>query len=121
MHTGITRPRLAAVSYERGFDIDSLMLGVSDELRLYGVVLGGLLQSAFGSRGDCAQSVQVADLRSGNVFDIWDRCGKGARGCRLDENALLDANPVRRTAITDRGRSRRRQPLRTGRRAAVAA
>jgi hypothetical protein len=44
----------------------------------------------------------VVDLRSGNVFDIWDRRGKGARGCRLDENALLDADPVLRAAIADR-------------------
>jgi hypothetical protein len=78
------------------------MLGVCDELRLRGLSLGGLLQSSFGGRGGCAQSVLVADLRSGDVFDIWDRRGKGARGCRLDENALLDADPALRAAIADR-------------------
>jgi hypothetical protein len=61
---------------------------------------GGLLQSSFGGRGGCAQSVLVADLR--NDFDIWNRRGKGSRGCRLDENALLDAEPALRAAITDR-------------------
>jgi hypothetical protein len=93
---------LAAVVYQRGFDIDRLMLGVSDELRLRGLVLGGLLQSSFGGPGACAQSVLVADLRSDNVFDIWGRRRKDAGGCRRDEIALLDADPVLRTAINDR-------------------
>jgi uncharacterized protein len=64
--------------------------------------LDGLLQSSFGGHGGCAQSVLVAELRSGNIFDIWDRRGKGTRGCRLDENALQDADPVLRAAIADR-------------------
>jgi hypothetical protein len=98
MHTDVSRPRLAAVVYERGFDIDSLTLGDSDVLRLRSITLGALLQS---SSGGCAQSVLMADLRSGDVFDIWDRRGNGACGCRLDD-VLLDTEPALRTAITDR-------------------
>jgi Protein of unknown function (DUF2478) len=100
MHIDVTRPRLAAVvAYKRGLDIDRLLLDVCDELRLRGLSLGGLLQSSFGGHSGCAQSVLVAELRSGNIFDIWDRRGKGTRGCRLDENALLDADPGLRAAI----------------------
>ena len=83
----------------KGFEIDALLLGICDELRLRGLHIGGVLQSSHGARGQCAASVLVTDLRSGEVFDIWDRRGTGARGCRLDEGGLLDAEPAINDAI----------------------
>ena len=93
---------LAAISFARGFDIDALLLGVCDELRLRGVRVGGVLQSSFGRPGQCASSVLVTDLRTGDSFNIWSDRGTGARGCRLDENGLFEAEPVIRQAIADR-------------------
>jgi Protein of unknown function (DUF2478) len=101
MHT-LAGSRLAAIAYHRGFDIDKLLFNICEGLRTRGFSLGGLLQSSFGGDHGCADSVMVVDLRSGSAIDIWDRRGKGARGCRLDECRLLEAEPPLRVAITER-------------------
>jgi hypothetical protein len=92
---------LAAIRYARGFPIDALLLAVCDELRVRGMCVGGVLQSSYGLDGQCARSVLVTDLRSGEAFNIWDERGTGPRGCRLDEKALPDAEPAVRAAIRE--------------------
>jgi Protein of unknown function (DUF2478) len=94
--------RLAAVHYERGFEIDALLLAVCTRLRSSGVRLGGMMQMSSGDRGTCASSVEVVDLRSGEAFNIWEARGVCARGCRLDERGLIDAEPNLLAAIADR-------------------
>lgn len=91
---------LAAIRYTRGFAIDIFLLGICDELRLRGLSIGGILQSSLGPHDQCAQSVLVTDLRSGQAFNIWDDRGTGARGCRLDENGLFNAEPAIMGAIS---------------------
>jgi hypothetical protein len=61
---------LAAIIYQRGFDIDDLLLKACDELRSLGVRLGGVMQRATGHHGQCAASVHLVDLRSGASFNI---------------------------------------------------
>ena len=96
-------PPLAAIRYTRGFDIDRLLVDVCAELSATGMRLGGLLQISTGERGgNCAASVHVVDLRSRRSFDIWQDRGPCARGCRLDEAGLADAEVVLRDAILDR-------------------
>jgi nucleoside-triphosphatase THEP1 len=94
--------RLASIHFERGFEIDAMLLGICDELRLRGFRIGGVIQSSFGRKGQCASSVLVTDLRSGESFDIWNDRGSGARGCRLNENGLFEAEPAITAAIADR-------------------
>lgn len=43
MHDQIAPPRLAAINYTRGFDIDRLFVEVCAELSARGVRLGGFL------------------------------------------------------------------------------
>jgi hypothetical protein len=93
---------LAAIRYERGFDIDDLLLRSCGALRSCGLRLGGVIQQSSGDRGRCAASIHVVDLRSGEAFDIWEARGSCARGCRLDERGLLDAEPAIMAAIADR-------------------
>jgi len=95
-------PSLAAVHYERRFDIDGLLVEVSEALTNQGLKLGGLLQVSRGGVGGCATSVHVVDLRTRESFDIWEDRGACARGCRLDEGALLEAARVIDRAIEDR-------------------
>jgi hypothetical protein len=96
-------PRLAAIHYTRGFDIDRLLIEACAELSARGVRLGGLLQISTGERGgNCAASVHVVDLRTRRSFDIWQDRGPCARGCRLDEGGLADAEVALREAISDR-------------------
>ena len=62
---GLLKPlRLAAIAYDRGFDIDRLLAAACERLSRRGVRLGGLLQVSTGGKGSCASSVQVIDLRT---------------------------------------------------------
>lgn len=94
--------RLAAVSYDRGFDIDRLFVAVCERLARHGVRLGGLLQISTGGKGGCATTVHVVDLRTNTAFDIWEERGACARGCRLDEGGLAAASLAIDRAIADR-------------------
>ena len=93
------RLSLAAIKYGRGFDVDAVLVQSSAELRLRGIRVGGLIQRSAGGRGECAASLHVVDLCLGRTFDIWEGRGACARGCRLDERGLLDAEPTIMAAI----------------------
>jgi len=93
-------PRLAAIAYERGFDIDRLLAKLCERLARLGIRPGGLLQIAAGRESGCADSIHVLDLRT--HFDIWEDRGACARGCRLDERGLAAASRAIETAIADR-------------------
>jgi nucleoside-triphosphatase THEP1 len=93
---------LAAIRYDRGLDVDRLLLQSCEALRSRGLRLGGVIQRSSGDAGQCATSVHVVDLRSGEAFDIWEARGVCARGCRLDERGLLDAEPAIMAAIAER-------------------
>lgn len=94
--------QIAAISYVRGFDIDRLLIDICSQLARSGFRLGGLLQLSTGDKGgSCATSVNVIDLRAGTAFDIWQDRGPCARGCRLDEGGLAEAEGVLHAAIDD--------------------
>jgi Protein of unknown function (DUF2478) len=94
--------RLAAIAYERGFDIDRLLVAACERLARRGVRLGGLLQISTAAKGGCASTVHVVDLRTNTAFDIWEGRGACARGCRLDEGGLAAASQSIDKAIADR-------------------
>jgi hypothetical protein len=91
---------LAAIQYQRGFDIDELLFRSCAQLRSVGIRIGGVLQQSSGEQGQCASSVHVVDLRSGQTFNIWEDRGACAVGCRLDERGLVDAEPALMGALT---------------------
>lgn len=94
---------MAAIHYPRGFDIDRLLVDVCAEIVSSGLRIGGLLQLSTGERGgSCATTVNVVDLRTNQAFDIWQDRGPCARGCRLDEGGLADAEAVLQAAIDER-------------------
>lgn len=94
---------LAAVQFARGFDIDRLLMDATAQLAGRGVRLGGLMQVTTGPRGgSCADSVHVVDLRTNTAYDIWQDRGPCARGCRLDEAGLAEAEFAAHRAIADR-------------------
>jgi len=93
---------IGAICYDRGIDVDPLLVAVSDGLRQRGYRLGGVLQNAVGDRGSCAPSVHVVDLQSGALFNIWESRGVGSRGCRLNEGGLIDVEPAIMAAIDAR-------------------
>jgi molybdate transport system ATP-binding protein len=92
---------LAAIHYQRGFDIDELLSRSCAQLRSVGVRIGGVLQQSSGEQGQCASLVHVVDLRSGRTFNIWEDRGACAVGCRLDERGLVDAESALMGALAD--------------------
>jgi hypothetical protein len=92
---------LAAIHYERGIDVDALLLESCAALRLHGLLPGGVIQQASGDGGECATSVYVVDLRSAAAFDIWEARGACASGCRLDERGLVDAEATIMAALAE--------------------
>ena len=92
---------LAAIHYQRGFDIDELLSRSCAQLRSIGVHFGGVLQRSTGEPGQCASTVHVVDLRSGRTFNIWEDRGASAVGCRLDERGLVDAEPTRMATLAE--------------------
>jgi hypothetical protein len=94
-----TPSRLAAIKYDRGFDIDAFLGAVAQRLVADGLRLGGVLQSSTGPHGDCAARIQIADLATGERHDIWEERGACASGCRLDERGLVAAAPAIQSAI----------------------
>jgi hypothetical protein len=93
---------LAAIVYERGFDLDTFLADVCGRLSAKGLRLGGLVQVASGIRGSRAASIMAVDLRSGRRFNIWEGPGARVSDCRLDEHRLVDAVPMIMSAIEER-------------------
>lgn len=95
------RVPLAAIAYQRGFDVDGLLLASCAELRSRGLHVGGVIQGSFGDPAYCSSQIHVVDLRSGEAFNIWEDRGSCSRGCRLDERGLIDAEPSIMKSLAD--------------------
>lgn len=94
---------IAAVRYSRKFEIDRLFADVCKALLESGARVGGVIQTITpGIEGQCAASIQVIDVRSDAVFNVWENRGLDAKGCRLNETGLLEMEPTLLTAIEDR-------------------
>ena len=108
--------RLAAIHFEKGFDIDglfrALLAGFGHDLALSGgpvaarslphrpdLRLGGVVQITDGIEGGRAADARLVDIMTGATFPILEARGPLARGCRLDETGLHDAERAIEAAI----------------------
>lgn len=84
-------PGIGAVVYQNDRYPDAVFKWIVGECRARGLVLSGVLQyPAFeGADQDC--DVVLEDIASGHRTRLFEDRGKGARGCRLDTAALLEA------------------------------
>jgi nucleoside-triphosphatase THEP1 len=81
-------PSLAAIQYERDFDINGTLRKVVKNLQEKGVMVGGVLQeSEFHPNGRCAQ-LDIVDIRTGKTERITQDRGRESRGCKLDPRGL---------------------------------
>lgn len=82
-------PKLAAVLFEKGQGVDPLLETVARDLQAVGHGVEGYLQrqAANGPRGRRA-GVQLESIANGGRCAIFQPLGNGARGCRLDPQAL---------------------------------
>jgi nucleoside-triphosphatase THEP1 len=83
-------PALAAVQYEREFDINSTLRSVVTKLREKGVDVGGVLQEAEILANEDQARLYIVDIRTGKSTRITQDRGNESRGCKLDYRGLAE-------------------------------
>ena len=84
--------RLAAIVYANDEYPDTIFKWIVSECRSRNLVLSGVLQHPVCEGSDRRCDVLLEDLASGHRTPLFDDRGAGARGCRLDVAALVDAS-----------------------------
>ncbi len=87
MSTNLT-PALAAIHYERDFDINGMLRTVVKSLQGKGVRVGGVLQEAEIRPSGCCAQLNIVDILTGKTERITQDRGRGSRGCKLDPAGL---------------------------------
>ena len=85
-------PSLAAIFYANDEYPDAIFKWIVSECRSRNLVLSGVLQHPACEGSDRRCDVLLEDLASGYRTPLFDDRGAGARGCRLDVAALIDAS-----------------------------
>lgn len=92
-------PRLAAVVFEVGENVDAVLHQTIAALRLQGVRVGGVVQAVGKRWTSCRREMMVEDLQTGNLLKISQDLGQYAQGCILDQTALADVATIFRAAL----------------------
>ncbi len=92
---------IMAIVYDDGLRIAPLMDRILSHLRAEGCQLAGLRQIDVSRPGQSRCDMILEDLASGATVPISENRGEGARGCRLDVDALLKAMARAREALDD--------------------
>jgi len=86
-----TAPEIGAIVYENDEYPDALFKWIVGRCRARGLALAGVLQHPAFEGADPSCDVVLEDLVSGRRTVLFDDRGSGAKGCRLDVGALLEA------------------------------
>jgi nucleoside-triphosphatase THEP1 len=81
-------PGLAAIHYQRDFDINAVLRTVVKRLRARGATVGGVLQEAEFQPNGCCACLNIVDIRTGKAERITQDRGRESRGCKLDPRGL---------------------------------
>ena len=81
-------PLQAAIRVERDRPVDDILEAVARVLQKEGVIVAGFLQRESAGDGEFCNRIDLEDIASGEHHIISQALGSGARGCRLDPQAL---------------------------------
>lgn len=81
-------PLQAAIRVERDRPVDDILEAVARVLQKEGMTVAGFLQRESAGDGECCNRIDLEDIASGEHHIISQALGSGARGCRLDPQAL---------------------------------
>jgi nucleoside-triphosphatase THEP1 len=90
---------IVAIIYGDGARVGPVIDRIVTHLASQGCRLAGLVQRERVSAGRSRCDMLMEDLTSGKTVAISQDRGEGARGCRLDVDALLSATAAVRTAL----------------------
>lgn len=79
---------LAAIHYERDFDINAMLREIVDTLRRCKVRVGGVLQDAKWLPNEGCARLHIVDILTGHSECITQNRGTEAQGCKLDPRGL---------------------------------
>lgn len=93
---------VTAILYENGKEIENLLAGIADHLKVQGYKLAGYIQRdrPKSGRSDC--DMMLEDVATGTHYNISEDRGAAARGCKLDLGALLEAGEKLVKAIDEK-------------------
>ena len=80
--------KVAAVMFEKGQDVDTLLEMVVRDIQAKGHVVQGYLQREIPTKNCRLVAVHLESIADGTVREIFQHLGRDARGCRLDPQAL---------------------------------
>jgi nucleoside-triphosphatase THEP1 len=90
---------IVAIIYGDGARVGPVIASIASHLAVTGCRLAGLIQRDRVRAGRSRCDMLMEDLTSGSTIAISQDRGEGARGCRLDVEALIDAIAHVRTAL----------------------
>ena len=93
---------IAAIHYERDFDINGTLRLVVKRLQADRVNVGGVLQTAAVLPNQCYARLFIVDIRTGQTECISQDRGPESRGCKLDPRGLAEISHCLATAIEER-------------------
>lgn len=83
-------PLQAAICVPKDKPVDEIFEAVARLLKGEGMAVIGFLQREGTSEGECCNEIRLEDIVSGRNYVISQALGSGARGCRLDPQALTE-------------------------------
>ncbi len=83
-----SQPPLAAIRYGHDDPVDALLEAVVRDLQTQGVRVAGYVQRETDAGENCCAIMHLEDVTSGERHVISQALGTGAKGCRLDPQAL---------------------------------
>lgn len=84
----VAAPLLAAIRYGKGDEVDVVLEGVVRDLQVRGVRIAGYIQRESDTDAGSCPTTHLEDVATGERHVISQPLGLGARGCRLDPQAL---------------------------------
>lgn len=93
-------PHIAAVVYDPGEHIETLLEEAARELRRQGVRVGGLVQRSVRDNPEDRCRIELESVGSGTVYPLTQALGSQSQSCALDPAKLADASMVIREAIS---------------------
>lgn len=93
---------VAALHYEQGEDVSTVIAAAVARLRGGGLQVGGVLQEPEATGSAKCRMLDLVDLRTGERARITQDRGRESRGCKLDEQGLLSMAHCIASAISDR-------------------
>ncbi|SMH50620.1 DUF2478 domain-containing protein [Maritimibacter sp. HL-12] len=92
---------ITALPHAKGDKVDLLLAEAADALRGAGHKVAGVVQHARAGQAACCSDFYLEDLATGTQYEISQRLGREARGCRLNYGVLAAVHAAVESSLRD--------------------